>query len=101
MGKYFVDQYSYLHFASGIVAYFWGLSFGKWIFLHALFEIVENTPFGIYFINNYFTLWPGGKPVSDSFINSLGDNFFSFLGWLSAYYIDYFGTKYKWYIKHP
>ena len=34
----FIDQYSYLHFASGIIAYFWGVKLKLWIILHVLYE---------------------------------------------------------------
>ncbi len=90
MGIYFFDQYSILHMAVGIIAYFFGIQFTNWIILHLLFEYLENTNTGIYIINTYFhDIWPGGKPKSDTFINSmLGDNFFAILGWLIAYYLD-------------
>ena len=54
--------------------------------LHTLFETVENTQFGMNFINKYITFWPGGKPTADSFINIIGDTV-SACGWLSAYLI--------------
>ena len=43
MGTKLFDQYTYLHFASGIVSYFWNLSFIIWIIIHTIFEICENT----------------------------------------------------------
>ena len=100
MGLYFFDQYSYLHFASGIIAYFWNLSVKNWLIIHTIFEILENTTIGIHFINKIFTIWPGGKPLPDSFQNILGDTFFTIMGWLSAYYIDKLGNKYGWYSLH-
>lgn len=101
MGTNFIDQYSLLHFATGIIAYFWGLNFYKWYYIHLLFELFENTNTGMYIINTFFKdIWPGGKPMSDLFINSLGDTIFSILGWLLAYYIDYIGEKYSLYDKH-
>jgi hypothetical protein len=101
MGTRFFDQYSILHFATGIIAYFWGLSLIVWIIIHAIFEILENTKTGMYLINNYITCWPGGKPYSDWAINShIGDNIFSILGWLTAYYIDQIGSKFGWYSPH-
>ena len=100
MGKYFFDQYSYLHFASGIIAYFWNISFKNWILLHTIFEIIENTNLGIYIINNYITFWPGGKNYKDTLINSISDSLFAFIGWLSAYYLDKIGNKFKWFSKH-
>lgn len=97
MGTMIFDQYTYLHFASGIVSYFWGISLLKWLFIHTIFEFVENTKLGIKIINNYFTLWPGGKPKADSVINSYGDTLGAIIGWISAFYIDKYGIKHKLY----
>lgn len=98
MGKNFFDQYSLLHFATGVIAYFFGVSLKLWFVLHLLFEITENTPYGIMFINKYLkNIWPGGKPYADSYINSIGDQVFSILGWLSAYVLNYLNYKHKWY----
>jgi len=92
-----MDQYSYLHFASGIIFYFFGVKLRAFIILHILFEILENTMIGRNFITNYLTFWPGGKPKSDTFINSVFDIIFSIIGWVSAYYLDKLGKKYGWY----
>jgi hypothetical protein len=100
MGKYIFDQYTLLHFAVGIIFYFWNISFSKSILLHTLFEIVENTLVGMNLINNYFTIWPGGKPFADSNINILGDTFGFSMGWYLAYYVDNLGEKYGFYKKH-
>ena len=97
MGNKFIDQYSLLHFAVGIVVYFWDISLLSWFVLHTIFELIENTQQGIYFINNYITWWPGGKPRPDSIINSIGDTIFSLLGWVIAYYTDQFGTQWQLY----
>ena len=96
MGNLLIDQYTYLHFASGIIAYFWNISLKNWVILHAFFEILENTKVGIKIINKLY-YWPGGKPYPDSLINILGDTIGATLGWLSAFYLDYLGNKYKWY----
>ena len=88
MGLYFFDQYFLLHFATGILAYFWSISLMFWIIIHTLFEITENTPIGIYVINTYFTYWPGGKPYKDAFINNIGDTVAAILGWLCSYKLD-------------
>ena len=100
MGQYLFDQYTYLHFSVGVIAYFFGINFIPWIIIHIIFEIIENTNIGMKFINNYFTFWPGGKPKADSFINIIGDNIGGILGWVSAYYLDILGDKYNLYQKH-
>ena len=88
MGYQLFDKYTYLHFAMGIVAYFWNISLPNWLILHTIFEIVENTQMGMNIINNYIVLWPGGKQNSDSIINIVGDTLGAALGWLSAYYFS-------------
>lgn len=100
MGHQYFDQYTYLHFAVGVVVYFWNISLLHWIILHTIFEFLENTQIGINIINQYIVFWPGGKPRSDSIINSVGDTFGAVLGWLSAYYLDKLGNNYKWYALH-
>jgi hypothetical protein len=97
MGYRLIDQYSLLHFAVGIIVYFWGISLPIWFIVHTIFEIVENTQQGIYFINNVITLWPGGKPKADTMINQLGDSIFAILGWILAYYVDEYGKKWHLY----
>jgi hypothetical protein len=99
MGKYLFDQYSLLHFAQGISAYFWGMKLKLWIIVHFIFEIIENTEIGINIINK-IKLWPGGKPKRDANLNILGDNIAAILGWLCAYYIDKKGSELGWYEKH-
>lgn len=90
MGKQFFDQYSILHMATGIIAYFFGIELFHWIIIHFIFEYIENTTFGINIINSLFkNIWPGGKEEADNFLNSMiGDNFFAILGWCIAYYFD-------------
>lgn len=100
MGLKLFDQYTYLHFAVGITAYFFNISIVSWVVVHSLFEIIENTNIGIHIINTYLKLWPGGKPYQDSFINSIGDTIGTIIGWLSAYLLDKYGTKYKLYNQH-
>ena len=89
MGKNFTDQFSYLHLASGVMAYFWGLSFRQWLVVHLAFEVMENTPAGVRFLDQYITVWPGGKRHPDALVNVLGDNVFAAAGWLSARYVDH------------
>lgn len=88
MGKDIIDKYSLLHFATGITAYFWNIPFKYWFALNVIFEALENSQTGMKIINTYFAgMWPGGKPSSDTLINSASDIFFSVLGWLVAYYV--------------
>lgn len=84
MGTEFMDAYSLLHFAVGIVVRHWGMSFIVWAIIHTVFEILENTQAGMHFINTYVKAWPGGKPRADSLLNSVGDSVFGILGWLAA-----------------
>ena len=100
MGLRMFDQYTYLHFATGIVLYFWNISLLNFIILHTIFEILENTKLGINIINKYVVFWPGGKPKSDSIINVFGDTIGAIIGWISAYYLDKIGNKYNWYQLH-
>lgn len=99
MGIYLLDQYTLLHFAVGIICYFWNISLTHTILIHSLFEFIENTSLGMYFINNYITVWPGGKPYTDSFINNIGDTIGIIVGWCLAYYINIIGTRYNYYNK--
>ena len=89
MGYYFIDKYSLLHFGVGILWNYIGLDLISLIILHTLFELVENTKIGIRFINNYLTIWPGGKEHPDSILNSVSDIIFSVLGWI--FYRKYVG----------
>jgi hypothetical protein len=84
MGKEFLDAYSLLHFAVGVVARHWNVSLLVWIILHTVFEIVENTQIGMHWINTHIKAWPGGKPYADSLVNNLGDTVFAILGWWAA-----------------
>ena len=86
MGVKFTDQFSLLHFATGIIAYFWKITLVNWFIIHLIYEIFTNTKSGIYFINHY-TFWPGGKLDYDTPMNILGDQVWSLLGWLFAYFI--------------
>jgi hypothetical protein len=100
MGFQFFDQYTYLHFAVGIIVYFWNISLLNWVILHTVFEVLENTNVGINIINQYIVFWPGGKQSSDTIINNIGDTIGTVLGWLSAYYLDKMGNSYNWYNLH-
>ncbi len=95
MGFYILDKYSLAHFAFGVLAYFLHISLVHWVILHALFEIIENSQFGMYIINEYVKyVWIGGKDVADSFINSMSDNIFAYCGWIFAYYVGKLSDKY-------
>ncbi|MEX0596366.1 MAG: hypothetical protein WD512_07680 [Candidatus Paceibacterota bacterium] len=102
MGTSTFDQYTLLHFATGVIAYFWGISFSSTVILHTLFEGIENTDLGMRVINTFFKdIWPGGKSYPDSFNNSIiGDTIGVIFGWLLAYYLDILGLKYGWYEPH-
>jgi hypothetical protein len=100
MGYRYFDQYTYLHFAVGIVLYFWNISLLNLVILHTIFEFLENTQMGRNIINQYIVFWPGGKRKSDTIINNVGDTLGSIFGWVSAYYLDKLGNKYNWYDLH-
>ena len=97
MGTQLFDQYTLLHFSSGVIAYFWGVKIFFWILAHILFEIVENTTFGMKFINEVLTFWPGGKPKADSLLNILGDNIAAIAGWYAAQFLETLGKERMWY----
>ena len=83
------DQYSILHFAVGIIAYFWSVSFLTIMVLHILFEWIENTQMGMNLINTYFIRWwPGGKTHPDNLLNRTSDIIFTGVGWLVSYQLD-------------
>ena len=100
MGFQLFDQFTLLHIATSIIEYYWGISFPIWILLHTIFELIENTPFGIHFINQYFTIWPGGKQGPDGLLNMTGDTLAAVFGWYIAYALDEYGTSRGWYTKH-
>ena len=93
MGIYFTDNFSLLHFASGIIAYYWNISFSQWFLLHVIYELFQNSPIGIWFINNIITIWPGGKLYYDSYTNMIGDQFYSMIGWIFTHYYILFVYK--------
>ena len=88
MGKSLFDKFTYLHFGSGIISYYWGFSLTLWMVAHTVFEILENTKAGVHFIDNYLTLWPGGKGSPDTFVNCVGDTLGALLGWSSALFVE-------------
>lgn len=89
MGLQLFDQYSLLHFAVGVIAYFWSISLLLLLLIHIVFEYVENTQWGMKIINTYFkNWWPGGKTHPDNLLNQSSDTLFSGFGWLVANYLD-------------
>lgn len=88
MGEYFTDNFSILHFASGIIFYYFGISFSTSFVAHLLFEAVENQEFAMGIINKT-GLWPGGKDTADTIVNSLGDQIYFSIGWMLSKYLDY------------
>jgi hypothetical protein len=102
MGHQFLDQYSLLHAAVGIIAYFWNISFWWAVGLHTLFEWSENTEWGIWAINRYIIdpgwfRWPGGKHTPDPLINRTGDTLTFVAGWIGAAWLDAVGKQRNWY----
>ena len=102
MGTELLDQYSYLHLAVGVVAYFIGFSLPLTTGLHIVFEYVENTETGINFINKHLSwFWPGGKDYPDSTANRVGDTLSTIVGWITAYLLDQYGKEKGWYLARP
>ena len=98
MGVLFLDQYSLLHYATGVVAYFWGIPPVHFFVAHVAFEAGENTQSGMDFINTNLTWWPGGKPRADTITNLVGDNMSALLGYYCAYKLDAEGKRRNWYV---
>lgn len=85
MGLYLFDQYTLLHFSVGVIAYFWGITFFQTFLIHTIFEVVENSAYGMNIINTVLKgVWPGGKPYADSLINNIGDTIGVLFGWVVA-----------------
>lgn len=93
MGDKLIDQFSYLHLSTGLIAYFLKIRFIDWFYLHLFFEIVENTPEIIWFVDNYITFWPGGKKGPDELHNSITDQIFAMTGWYLGKFLDEFYSK--------
>jgi hypothetical protein len=102
MGHRVFDQYSLLHASIGTLFYFWSVPFLFSFIGHFLFEVIENTSWGMKIINTYFTYngyigWPGGKSEADSLQNIVGDNISFVVGYFLAFYLDMLGKKNNWY----
>lgn len=107
MGGQLLDQYSLLHAAVGVVAYFWNVPFWFGVLLHAVFEWAENTATGIWWVNRLFVEpgwfglgWPGGKREPDALVNRVGDTGAFAVGWLAAAGLDWVGVRRGWYAGH-
>lgn len=85
MGALFFDTYSLLHFAAGIISYYWGFNFKWWFIVNIIYEMLDNT---FYMIIDKIPKWPGGKKIKDSIVNSTSDIIFSLLGWVFARWFD-------------
>ena len=96
MGTLLFDDYSLIHVCMGFISnYFFnilGLSFGFFIMIHTLFELLENTIFRNYL--NKINWWPGGKYKSDRLINSIGDTISAIIGWKALNYLDLYVKYY-------
>lgn len=104
MGYNLIDQYSLLHFCVGVIVYFWNFPLLFSFIIHFLFEILENTERGVFYINKYiiepgYFSWPGGKHKPDTTLNMIGDNLFFVIGWVTAWYLDKLGIQNHWYMK--
>lgn len=99
-GTTFLDQYSLLHFAVGILFYFWNISLVVSTVTHGAVQLLSNSKAGTNFVNNYMPQWPGGKPRADNYLNMAGDSASFTMGWLLASAIDVFGSEQGWYEKH-
>ncbi len=90
MGIHMFDAYSLLHMGTGFIGKYLsdilGLSFGIFIMMHIIFEILENTILREYI--NTIQWWPGGKPKSDSLINIIGDIISAVIGWHALSHLD-------------
>lgn len=99
MGTRFLDQYSFLHFSSGVIAYFFNIPLWAWIIINFIFEAFENSEFGMSILQKV-SFWPGGQNYRDSNINIVGDILSVIVGWGAAYFVDYLGNKYGWHSKN-
>ena len=84
-----VDRYTYLHFAAGIIAYYWGFTLIEWISVHIILDIFQRTELGKKVTKFILRIWPESPDLSsESYLNILGDSTFTVLGWCSAYLLD-------------
>lgn len=79
--KYLITKYSIGHFLLGIIWRIFSKNEKLFLFLHSLFEIIENTPFGLEFFQRN-TVWT--EYTGDSLGNSIFDIIFGQLGFYIA-----------------
>jgi hypothetical protein len=96
MGFRLLDQYSLLHAAMGVVLYFWGVPLLWAIIAHSVYELAENTPWGMRMIQG-IAFWPGGKWEADSWVNIVGDTVSFTAGWGAAAALNQMGAARGWY----
>ena len=83
------DRYTYLHFAGGIIAHYWGFSLFEWFIVHLLLDIIERTYIGKNAIKWIIRFWPvKADETLETYQNIIGDNISAIAGWCSAYLID-------------
>ena len=92
MGLNIFDAYSLLHFASGIIAFFWGLPIIWWYIIHAIYEYFENTTYGMKLINK-IPYYPMGKTEQDSYENIIGDQISALIGWITSFIVFHYKSN--------
>ena len=75
--KALLDEWSFVHFAGGIVGAQTGLSLPLFLVLHTLFEIVENTDKG----SGPLSKIGWDRTDGDTMVNVLGDTLSAAAGW--------------------
>lgn len=88
MGENYIDQYTLLHFASGVIGYYWGMGMWGMFAIHSIYEYIENTGVMMGVIEKYIRKWPGGKRHRDKFGNSVMDTVAAMIGWITAAILD-------------
>ena len=95
-----IDRNTYLHFAAGIIAYYWGFTLIDWLILHILLDLFQRTKLGKKVTKIFARIWPEPSDLSsETYLNVLGDSAFAVLGWVSAYLLDKFLQKIGMYKK--
>ncbi len=84
----FLDAYSLAHFAFGVVAYYIGITFEQWFWMHIIFELVENSIITRTFANKFMYSFGFEMVNVDTLANSLGDQVSAMTGWLVTYFFD-------------